>query len=477
MPSFTKKIILALSVFAATLATQATPYERCDTIAHGLNTMLSRTNPAVHIGVMVQSMSTGRIYFSRNANALFSPASTQKLLTVSAALINLTPTYRFPTRFLTTGTVNQGVLNGDLILQFSGDPSLNESDLIALVGSLQSMGIRRVAGRVIIDDTAFNHVPYPAGWLWSDLNSDFAAPLNTVIINRNKFGLTFIPARRIGEKPTIIPHLPPGSATFINEMRTGGHCPLTIQGNEHNQYLLRGCLAPHPARQGRSIAIRNMRLFTTSLLRELLQQHHIAFTGNITAQKAPITAHLLTEHLSAPLKHIIVHLLKTSDNLYADALLKKMGENYTHHLGSWQTGLQAERPIFADDAGIHLNHLRLVDGAGLSQYDKVTPSDLSQILYYIEHNTMLRTTLIPALPIAGVDGTLAWRMPNLARGDRVHAKTGSMTGVSTLAGFVQTDHYGLLSFVIMVNNVPAYRAPYIILENRIVEFLAMSGRC
>ncbi len=480
MPSFVKKILIGISVALTAFTSAAMSYDRCDSIPLGLEKLLSYTNPAVHIGVIVQSMNTGHVYFSRNAHQLFSPASTQKLLTVSAALINLTPNYRFPTRILSTGAIHQGVLDGNLIFQFNGDPSLNESNMIALVGKLHAMGIDRIAGNIIIDNTAFNHIPYPAGWLWSDLNSDFAAPLDTIVINRNKFGLTFIPTRS-GERPRLIPHLPPGSATFINDMRTTNYyeanCPLEIKSNERNQYLLTGCLARHAGTQGRSIAVRNMFMFTESLIRELLRQHDIQFNGQIVAEKTPFNSHILTEHLSAPLKQVIVHLLKTSDNLYADTLLKKMGEHYLHAPGSWQNGLQAEKLVFADDAGINLNHLRLVDGAGLSQYDKVTPSDLAEILNYIDHNAMLRTTLIPALPIAGVDGTLAWRMPMLARGDRVHAKTGSMTGVSTLAGFVKTEHHGLLSFVIMINNVPENRFPYIALENHIVEFLATSGGC
>lgn len=476
MPSLAKKILVGLSLFVTAATTFAMPYSRCDSIPTGLSRMLAHTNPSVHVGVIVQSMETGRTYFSHNAGELFSPASTQKLLTVSAALMNLSPNYRFPTRILSTGPINQGVLEGNVIFQFNGDPSLNEGNIIAMIKQLQGMGVRRITGSVIIDNTAFNHIPYPAGWLWSDLNSDFAAPLDTTVINRNSFGITFVPGR-YGEKPRIIPHLPPGSATFVNELRTGCESPLVIQSNQKNEYVLRGCISPRYGVQSRAVAIRNMEMFTRGLIAELFHQHNIQFNDNFIAEKTPQNAHLLVQHLSAPLKVLIVHLLKTSDNLYTDVLLKKMGEHYAHTPGSWQNGLAAERPIFADDAGINLNHLRLVDGAGLSQYDKVTPSDLSHILNYIYHNPMLHTTLIPALPIAGVDGTLAYRMPMLARGHLVHAKTGSMTGVSTLAGFVKTEHHGTLSFVIMINNIPAYRIPYIVLENDIVEFLATSRYC
>ena len=359
-----KKILIGISVSLVTLTAQA------NSISQQLNWMVGNVNPAVHVGVVVQSMDTGDTYFSRNANQFFKPASVQKLFTVSSALINLTPDFRFTTRVLTTGKIDQGVLNGNLVFQFNGDPSLNESDVIGLVKKLKSLGIRRVNGKVIIDNTAFNHIPYPAGWLWNDLISDFAAPLDTVVINRNKFGLSFVPARRAGERPKLIPHLPPGSATFINEMKTtngyAGNCPVSIVSNRENQYLLRGCLSRRAGTQHRTLAIRNMEMFTQSLIRELLRQHGIQLNGRIVAAKAPTNSQLLTEHLSAPLKQIIVHLLKKSDNLYADALFKKMGEYYGHAPGSWQNGLQAELLVLSRDVGINLNQLTLIYYSQLS---------------------------------------------------------------------------------------------------------------
>lgn len=470
-----KKILISIVMLFATTSIQATSYVTYNPISQGLNRLLTNVNPSVHVGIVVQSMETGHIYFAKNANHLFAPASVQKLFTVSAALINLTPNYHFQTRLLSAGKINHGVLQGNLIFQFNGDPSLKQDDIVNLIKQLQTLGIHRIAGSVIIDDTAFDHIPYPAGWLWSDLNSDFAAPLNTVVINRNKFGLSFIPAHRIGEKPLLVPELPPGAATFINEMRTTNYpCGISILSNERNQYLVRGCLPRRSGTQHRTLAIRNTFMFTSSLIRELLREHQIPFNGQILSGKTPIYSQLIAVHSSSSLGKLIVHLLKVSDNLYADTLLKKMGERYQHAPGSWQNGLQAEAPVFADDIGININHLRLIDGAGLSKYNLVTPDDIAELLNYVDHHTILRHTLIPALPIAGVDGTLQWRMPMLARGDRVHAKTGSMTGVSTLAGYVKTRNHGLLSFVIMLNNVPKNRWPCILLENNIVEFLARS---
>lgn len=476
---FIKLVVGTFLLFSA-LTTQANAYSRCDSIPQGINYLMSRMNPSVRVGVVVQSMQSGRVYFSKNANQIFAPASVQKIFTVSSALINLTPDFRFTTRLFSTGSINQGDVHGNVVVQFSGDPTLKQNDLADLIGKLKAQGVQRIQGNFVLDDTAFNHVPYPAGWLWNDLSSDFAAPLNTIILNRNQFGLSLVPTRA-GQRPQIIPRLPPGAATFINEATTTNHpkrnCPISILSNEENQYLIRGCLARSQGKQSRSLAIRNTEMFTKSLVAEQLSQNGIALSGHIVFQKTPPNAELIAEHSSKPLKQVIVHLLKKSDNLYADALYKKIGEYYDHAPGSWVNGALAEAPILSNDVGINANQFHFVDGAGLSRYNYVTPYAVSRMLNYIEHRGALRDNLIPALPIAGVDGTLIYRMPTLARGERVHAKTGSMTGVSTLAGFVQTRSHGLLSFVIMINNVPKNRYPSILLENNIVEFLANAGNC
>lgn len=476
--SFVKKFFLGVGFSLIFCALQASAYSQ-QTISNGINHYLADINPSIPVGVVVQSMQTGQTLYSKNANHFFEPASVQKLFTVSSALLSLKPSYHFQTKLLSTGNVSEGVLHGNLVFQFSGDPTLTQKDIAEMVAKLKSIGVNDIAGNIIIDNTAYNHVPYPAGWVWSDLSLDFAAPLDTVIINRNQFGVTFVPGRRVGEKPIIIPNLPEGSATFYNEMTTtrypGRNCPITIFSNEHNQYVVRGCLPQSAGKEYRSLAIRNMEMFARGLIRELLHKNNIQFHGKIFSEKTPANTQLLDDHASASLSHVIIHLLKTSDNLYADTLLKKMGERYANgNGGSWQDGLNAMHTILANEVGVDLNELHLIDGAGLSRFNLITPNAISTLLHYIDRNEMLNGTLIPALPIAGVDGTLAWRMPNLARGHRVHAKTGSMTGVSTLAGFVKTAHSGVMSFVIMVNNVPKNRWQCLLMENHIVELLARS---
>src|SRR3989338_4642016 len=137
-----KRIIIFALFFLLTFATQTfADYPHCETISQGLQRLLSKRNHAVQIGIVVQSLNTGRVYFSQNANQYFEPASVQKLFTVSSALINLKPGYRFPTRLFATGDITQGTLEGDLIVQFNGDPTLTKTNLNELIHQLQAMGV------------------------------------------------------------------------------------------------------------------------------------------------------------------------------------------------------------------------------------------------------------------------------------------------------------------------------------------------
>lgn len=472
-----KVIIFTFSLIITQYAHAFSFYSlRNSSIPEGLDKLVNRVDPSLRVGIVVQSMRDGHIYYARNANQFFAPASVQKLFTVASALVNLSPNYRFSTKLLIDGTLNQGVLNGNVIFQFNGDPTLTQSTINEFIRKLAQMGVHQITGSVIIDDTAYDHASYPPGWFLKDLSFDFAAPLNTVIINRNRFAVMLVPGRYPGMKPQIISLLPPGTATFINDIITTRYprwsCPIIFESNEKNHYEFHGCLSHSQGVQHRALAIRNMQLFTKNLINELFAKNHIYFKGETYVGKGPTTAAVVAEHLSKPLSHIIIHLLKKSDNLYADALLKKLGQHYEHAEGGWKSGVQAILGMLEHYVGINTNACRFHDGAGLSQYDAITPYSISQLLYYVYHTPMLRDSLIPALPIAGVDGTLAGRMPDLAHGRLLRAKTGSMGGVSTLAGYVQSRHHGLLSFVIMINNVPKNRGPSIWLENHIGDFLA-----
>lgn len=451
-----------------------------DTIDHVLQVAMEQDNAmeTSNVGIAVTSLQTGQVLYQKNMDHLYTPASVQKTFTAAAALKYLGPNYRFQTALYTTGPIRQGTLEGDLIVKFSGDPTLTLSDLSQMIDQLRAQHISRISGHVYIDNFDYDDVPYPPGCLWDDLSYSYGAPMNAIIIDRNKFALTFRPAARVGERPQLTSSLPDGIATFSNELQTTASyvkdCPITIYSDMHNQYDISGCLDARSGIQGRSLAIRDMVRYAEVEIQNMLQRDGISFSGAVTRNHAPQNATALIVHASQPLSIILQHTLKKSDNLYINAIFKKLGEMYFSEQGSWENGLSAVKKILGPVTGIDFNKNLLTDGAGLSRYDLITPRQLTQLLYFIYHDPVVSAPLIQALPIAGKDGTLRWRMLSEGPSELVHAKTGSMTGVSALAGYVVTRSHGTVAFAIMANDFVGKRIPYTHLQDHICEALARS---
>ena len=300
MKKFASLLFLLIALPSLSMAAKrpAAPNYRLHPLSLGIQQIIDDTlqdlpNPA-HIGIIIQSMTSGKILFQQNAGQLFTPASVQKILTAVAALDYLKPDYTFKTKLLTNGNVTRHTLQGNLTVKFSGDPDLSSQDLDQLIGQLHQQGIRNITGRVSIDDTEYGNVPYPPGWIWDDLSYSFAAPLNTIIINRNYFLLKLIPPKK-NKRPTIETTLPKGVGVFSNRLevikKPRKQCPIRIYSNNNNYYKIRGCFYQRWKKQTRKIAIRNMARFAQALLADLFNKHHITYSGPIPLESRPPVRH------------------------------------------------------------------------------------------------------------------------------------------------------------------------------------------
>jgi len=174
------------------------------------------------------------------------------------------------------------------------------------------------------------------------------------------------------------------------------------------------------------------------------------------------------------LSELVKEMLKKSDNIIAGALFKKLGQLYTRRPGSWENGSLAVSQILSKQAGLSVSGLRVLDGSGLSPSNLTTPSQMMQVLDFAFHNSTSNEPFVTALPIAGIDGTLKHRMGNIAR--RVRAKTGTISGVVSLAGYVVSADNEVFAFVIMVNGSKGMTWKYKEMEDKIATVLARYKR-
>lgn len=445
-----------------------------DQLVYVLNRIIASSDTgSADIGVYVKSLRTGETLFVRNIYQPLTPASIMKILTAEAALIYLGPDYRFSTQLLTDAKgVKDGVLQGNLYIVLSGDPSLTYPDLVELMTNLHTQGITKIAGNVYIDNTAYDQKFYGPGWIGKDKNYCYGAPISASIINHNCLPLSVQPSStgKMARVITSSQHFYPGIQNSV--MTRAGRsrdCSLRMTTSLNSSITLDGCLSKNNEGWGVNYVVTDIPEYNRTLFKSLLRRLPVDVYGTVTFGSAPRSLSLIAAHNSEPLTDLIRIMLKKSDNVIAGALFKKIGQLYSNRPGSWENGSLAVSQILSKQAGVQTSGLRLLDGSGLSGDNLATPAQFMQVLQYAYGNQKTSEHFMSALPIAGVDGTLKHRMPNIAR--RIRAKTGTISGVVSLAGYATTNYKDQLAFVIIINGNKGLHWRYKTMEDKIATAL------
>jgi D-alanyl-D-alanine carboxypeptidase/D-alanyl-D-alanine-endopeptidase (penicillin-binding protein 4) len=447
-------------------------------LGNELNYIIDGGRSNANIAVYVKSMKYGDTIYTRNVQQALTPASTLKILTAEAALLYMGPEYHFATQLFTDAkSVRNGILQGNLYVVLSGDPSLTYNDLYELMLSLKSHQITGIGGNVYIDNTAYDQSFYGPGWQYKDKQYCYAAPISASIINHNCISFQVTPSPVAGRTAQVVA----APKDFYPEIRnsiitTSGRsraCSVHLS-TDQSQIGLEGCMPRGRYAWGLSYVVTDIPDYNRALFKSVLNQQGINVYGRITFGSASDNLSLIGTHTSKPLRALINEMLKKSDNVIAGALFKKLGQLYTHKQGSWETGSQAVTQILSKHAGVNIEGMRILDGSGLSAENLTTPSQMMQVLDFAYHHYGTSYEFISSLPIAGVDGTLKHRMGNIAR--KVRAKTGTISGVVSLAGYVVSGDKEPLAFVIMINGTKGMGWRYKSLEDRIATALTKYKR-
>jgi serine-type D-Ala-D-Ala carboxypeptidase/endopeptidase (penicillin-binding protein 4) len=432
-------------------------------LQHDIERILSQ--PALAHGywsVLVRSLKADDTLYSVNANKLMVPASNMKIVTLAAAAEKLGWDYRYETQLVATGSIVSGTLDGDLVVVGSGDPTLMITEATprpfdAWAAEVKRLGISRITGRVVGDGTAFETPGFGFGWSWDDLPDSDAAAVAGLQFNENAVRMIVTPGRAAGE-PTVVTLDPATSGLSIrNHVQTGapGSVPHLeshrLPGN--TQLEVRGSVPPGGAPSVRLVAVDNPTLFFASALRQGLIDNGVDVAGPAmdlaTLSDDPMhhARTTIATFRSEPLSEIAVRLMKVSQNLYAETLLMTMSDGRP---ATAVTGRAAVQSVLAP-WGV-TDGLILRDGSGLTRYDYVTSEALVTILTHVDRDARLRQPFEASLPIAGRDGTLANRMKGTPAEGNARGKTGSLSNVRALSGFLTSADGEPLVFSIVANN-------------------------
>lgn len=411
-------------------------------------------------GVAVQSLDRRERLVELNAGTLLVPASVAKLVTVATAADAVGWDYRYTTTLRTSGVVTDGVLRGDLLVVGSGDPSIGGragDDLSTWVDGLRSAGVRRIEGRIIGDDDAVEEPRPQLAWAWDDLGYTAGALFGALNFAENRTSVAVTPGAVPGAPATITVDPRSPVRPLINRLLTGpSSSPQLIwpeQRPGEPALTIAGSIPAGAAPATLAIAVGNPTLWFASALKARLVRDGIEVTGEAVDidDVAPTpnreTMTVLFTHRSRPISEIAQPLLKDSINLYAEALMRLNAAGASPTNDAALEGLRKR----LDSWGISNSSYQLIDGSGLSRRDAISAEAVVALLERMADRSGT-SPFMTGLPIAGVDGSLADRMKATAAAGNLRAKTGTMSNIRTLAGYVTARDGERLAFVILINN-------------------------
>jgi serine-type D-Ala-D-Ala carboxypeptidase/endopeptidase (penicillin-binding protein 4) len=421
----------------------------------------------------------GSLLYGRNPDRLFIPASNTKLVVSVVASALLPPDWKVKTS-LYGGPVLNGVLQGDLVLYGRGDPTIGrrcyatdstlagvcDTDPFArlrqLVDTLRAKGVRAVTGSVVGDGSYFETTLIHPNWEAFDLNWWYAAPVSGLGFNDNSVDFDWGPGPAPGT-PAIITMRPNlGDIAFENRTVTvapGGESDVGDRFFRQPgtlQIWAEGTVAINNPQHTESFALPDPNLYAAKALRQVLAEAGISVLGptrsttDSMAYAALRRTAPLAEASSRPLRDWIFPILNTSQNWFAEMLLKQLGRQFGK-AGSWPEGLEVERRFLIDSVRIDSTQFSLSDGSGLSSSNLISPLAFTQLLRYMRRHPRY-ATFAAGLPQAGLVGSLRNRFVGTPLAGRVRAKTGSISRVITLTGYIELDRGRTLTFSVEANH-------------------------
>lgn len=427
------------------------------------------------VAVTIYDLTTEEILFNLNEKKLLHPASNMKVITSIAALEYLGPDYTFNTSAYHTGIIIDSVCYGDLFIVGGFDPDFTIEDLDTLVFSLKEFGIKEIRGNVYGDVSNMDSLFWGSGWMWDDdPYSDFPY-LTPLIINDVCIEIAYSPGL-IG-KPVHY-ELIPQTKYFdvVNNSITTKEDTSDFEISRDwihrgNEILINGDLSYKVEPDTTKINIVNPEYYFLYLLKEKLEENSIELIGRIDTLSLPEYPKLIYTH-SREFSDIIDNLNKESDNLSSEMTLRALALEY------YDKPATAEKGIHVIDSLIRKTELnyedyKIVDGSGVSHYNLVSTELMTELLKYMYYKSPENyKILFNSFPVAGVDGTLENRMRRTKAFKNVHAKTGTLSGVSTLSGYLKSADNHEIAFSIFFQNYIGSSRVVRRYQDRICKFLS-----
>lgn len=422
------------------------------------------------IGIEVKDLRTGEELFSHNAGRDFAPASNMKLLTTSTALNQLGPDFTYHTSLMAYGYILDDTLFGDLYVVGSGDPTISgrftNGNVIKTfddwADTLKLLNVKVVTGNIIGDNRCFDNVPVGGGWSldWHEYVYWYAARISGLTFNDNCIDLTLKPGK-IGTPVQFATQPHTGYVSFVNSSATVNDTVNTLDFYRDAATNVIHIVGNYPLNLDSmmiSLTVHDPSRYAVTVLNETLGANGIRVVGRPlvvgdpgSARDFPVPQVMweVASYTSPPLSQIIDVINKRSQNLWAEQVFRTLGRQ-KFGLGASGNSRVVETQ-FLGSVGIDTSRIEIADGSGLSSWDLVSPDDIVKILVAMNKSPLWKY-FFDSLPIAGIDGTLQFRMRGTKAEGNVRGKTGFIENARSLSGYLTTADGDLLAYSMFLNH-------------------------
>ena len=428
-----------------------------------INKLIVESDLGATMGISVVSLKTGKPIYELNSEKLLMPASNNKLFTCAAALDFLGKDFFFFTNVLTQ--------NNNAILQGGGDPDLTIKDL----DSLAYVVSKRIdiIDTLFLDDTFLDSVYFGNGWMWDEGSWWYAAPVSALSVNDNCIDFYVQPGKE-GQN-AIVNYFP--NTRYISLQNHSSTVKkdtnlknLKIDRDwsaKKNDFTVTGEIFYKKKLDTLRRNIHDPTMFTGVLFKEMLEKYGLNI-NYIMKKKVIRNADTLATHKSSPLINSASNLMNESDNLTAELFIKTIGRHSVTQ-ENWKSGLDSVKSLLASSALLDTSQMRIADGSGVSRYNLTSARQLTSFLVWV-YKSQYKNDFISTLPGGGKrNGTLERRLKK--EGKYVKAKTGGLSGVSNLSGYVFSPRYGPVAFSLLMSGYRGSSQPYRNLQDAIIKQL------
>ncbi|MBI2969980.1 MAG: D-alanyl-D-alanine carboxypeptidase/D-alanyl-D-alanine-endopeptidase [Gammaproteobacteria bacterium] len=438
--------------------------------------MSSHRLPESSLGIVVQEAGADMPLLSVNAGVPRNPASTIKIITTLAALEELGPAYVWPTEVYVLGSVRGGTLDGDLGFKGFGDPYLVVEEFWKLLQAVRRQGITRINGDLVIDNSYFTVPDEDPGAFDNRPSHTYNALPDAFLVNFRSVNFHFYPSTN-GRSVEIRldPELP--NLAVENRLKTSaGRCGGFQRGISID--------IPQPARGDRVIfhgnfpascgyyvlgrSVLTPQTYAFGMFKFLWEQSGGSISGGVRSVAGFSHSRHILNWRSRPLGEVIRLVNKFSNNVMTRNLLLTLGAERHGEPGTVEKGIQAIEE-YLHQHGIRADSMRMINGAGLSRDERVSPRLLADVLLYA-HSIPYMPEFVSSLSIVGVDGSARNRFSARREAGRAHIKTGTIDHVSAVAGYVHAESGRNFVIAGIINHNSVHQGPGEHLWNALIRW-------